>query len=128
MTTNAEDELIQKAILEKRRLLLTVEHGFGDAIEIRFDPYIYGQDTWQRYFVWGLDSSLHCYKYYLDWVKKVKLEGGQFKVDPNAVYYYSMDEEHYACVENPEVVHQAYSHIDGRPVDDVAAAILKRKD
>jgi hypothetical protein len=127
MTTNAEDELIQKAIREKRRLLLTVEHGLGQVIEIRFDPYIFGQDTWQRYFVWGLDSSLHCYKYYLDWVKNVKLEGSEFKVDPHAVYYYSIDEEHYACVENPEVNHYAYSHLGGLPVEEVASAILKPK-
>ncbi len=121
MTTRAEDELIQKAINEKRRLLITVEHGLGNPIEIQFDPYIYGEDTWQRYFVWGLDSSLHCYKYYLDWIKKVKLEGEHFKVDPNAVYYYSMEEEHYACVEKPKVQCQMYSHIAGSPSDVVAS-------
>ena len=127
MTTNAEDELIQKAIREKRRLLITVEHGLGDTVEVRLDPYIYGQDSWQRYFVWGLDSSLHCYKYYLDWVKKVKLEGNQFKVDANAVYYYAMEEEHYARVDDPDIQCQVYSHIAGLPVEEVASAILKGK-
>lgn len=125
MTTRTEDELIQKAIKEKRRLSITVEHGLGDTVEVRLDPYVYGQDTWQRYFVWGLDSSLHCYKYYLDWIKKVKLEDGTFEVDPNAVYYYSMEEEHYAYVEGPEVNFQTYSHIAGRPAEDVSAALLK---
>ncbi len=128
MSNQDQDVLIEKAIKEKRRLLLTVEHGLGDTIEIRLDPYIYGQDSWQRYFVWGLDSSLHCYKYYLDWVKKVKMEGGSFKVDPNAVYYYSMEEEHYARVEEPEVECQQYSHIAGMPSEEVATAILKQKD
>lgn len=127
MTSLGDDALIKKAIKEKLKLLVTVEHGLGSSIEIELDPYIFGDDTWQRPFVWGLSSSLHCYKFFLNWIKEVKLEGRTFKVDPNAVYYYALEEDHYMRVSDPEVPCYRYSHVGDLPADDVASALLRPK-
>lgn len=54
MTTEAGDNLIKKAILEKRILLITLKDLDGKEDEMQFDPYIYGDDLWQRPFVWGI--------------------------------------------------------------------------
>lgn len=127
MSSHIDIALIIAAITERRRLVITLEHGLGEIVEIRLDPYIYGEDTYQRSFVWGLNNSLHCYKYYLDWVKAVRLEGGRFKKDKNAVYYYAMEEEHHVRLEDPAIECQVYSHLAGLPEQEVATAILSGK-
>jgi len=127
MTTKADDELIQKAILEKRKLLITIKDDIGREYEVQIDPYIFGNDSWQRPFVWGIWNGFHTYRFYLEWITKVKLEGRHFVVDPNTVYYYAGDEEHYARVADPDIECQVYSHIDGRPTKDVIEAFLAKE-
>lgn len=122
MSTIADDKLIQKAIREKLKLRITVLHGNGRAFEIEFDPYVFGNDSWQRPFVWGLTPALHCYRFYLDWIRDVALEGRHFKVDPNACYYYAMEEEIYASVADPGIEQFAYSHLAPHPVAQVASS------
>ncbi|MBS1570551.1 MAG: hypothetical protein JST45_14070 [Bacteroidetes bacterium] len=127
MTTKAGDELIQRAIREKRKLMITVKDDGGRETEVQFDPYIFGDDKWQRPFVWGIWNGFYAYRFYLEWITKVKLEGRHFIVDPNTVYYYASEEDHYERVVDPDIECQVYSHKDGQPAEAVIANFNQRQ-
>ncbi len=93
-------DTIDKAIQEKKALILRVKHGLGSTLEdIGFEPYIYGDDTLQYPFVWGyLSHSGLFYKLLLDHIISAKLTEESFSVRPEACYQYALEEEHFSVL------------------------------
>ena len=94
MNTNQLASIIQEAISSKKVLSLTIKHGLGEKIDIEIEPYIYGDDTMQYSFVWGyLSFSRLFYKLRFDSIEKATILKKEFGILPNAVYYYTLEEE-----------------------------------
>lgn len=97
---------IEKAIREKKVLTLSIKPGIGnDNIDnIKFDPYILGDDTFQHPFVFGFISwSGLFYKFRLYDIKQCKLSQVNFEVSERATYHHAIEEDHYAIAEGLKI-------------------------
>lgn len=80
-------------------MVVTLKYSGGSELETEMNPYILGEDIMQYEFVWGfLPHSGNYYKLELDKVVSVKDTIKRFKVEPEAVYLYAIEERHTAVV------------------------------
>lgn len=106
MSTNNALALIETAIKTRSKLEMKVMSGSGGAVDVEFDPYIYGSDAMQFSFIWGyLPFNNLIYKFRLSDIIALKLLDKQFTVVDWAVYYYSCDEELWLLAEHLSTPH-----------------------
>lgn len=106
-------DTIEKAINDKKELVLTVKHGLGDTIpDTSFQAYILGDDTYQYAFVWGyLPGQNLYYKFMLDNITSSMLTTKKYSVREDACYQHALEEEHFGLLEGFDNIYaQAARH------------------
>jgi hypothetical protein len=93
-------ERLNTAISKNKAIILTVKNGLGSEIkELKFYPYILGDDSFQFAFVWGqLQESKLFYKFNLQNIIELKISQEVFNYSNNACYQYALEEEHYNTI------------------------------
>lgn len=95
------ENAIAEAIKSKRELNLKVKYGLGNEVkDLKFQPYIYGDDFLQYPFVWGYFSyPMVFYKLLIEHIIEARITDTAYTVQKAAVYSYSIEEEHYTVLE-----------------------------
>jgi hypothetical protein len=113
MTAKQIYEIIEKGLNNTTELSISVKHGLGTTIDdTHFQAYILGSDTYQYSFVWGyLPGQNLYYKFMLNNISAIKLTSKKYKVRKDACYQYSIEEEHYGCLDGFDNIYmQAAQH------------------
>jgi hypothetical protein len=99
MQDNNVNDRIRESIITSKQINIKMICGLTNEISIEFQPYIYGQDIMQFDFVWGyIPLNKVFYKIHLDNVASVQVTEITYTVLPDAVYLYSIEEEHYSVL------------------------------
>lgn len=119
MDANAIDAIFRKAVETTTSVSLIVKYGIGGDIELLLDPYIYGSDILQYNFIWGyLPEQLKYYRLMSDFIISAKLTNKKFKMQSDACYLYSIEEEFWVTInELYEPVVRVY--IQGLPPETI---------
>ena len=92
-------ELIKESIQTCKQVTIKMKSGFGREISISFHPYIYGHDIFQFEFVWGYYPVAHVfYKILTENISSISISEITYTVLPDAIYQYSLEEEHFAVL------------------------------
>ena len=118
MTREEIVSTIEKAIDNHLTLTVMYKYGFGDPIEVNFNPYIYGSDIMQYDFVWGFltNNPMH-YKMLVDFIVSAKLTTKKFTVESDSIYLYASEEEHWNRIKEIEQPEMKQQHIFDKGID-----------
>lgn len=91
--------LIREAIETSKQIIVKMKYGLGTEITVDFQPYIHGHDIMQFEFTWGyLPFNKVFYKIHLENIISINISEITFTVLPEAIYLWSIEEEHFATL------------------------------